>query len=193
MRTALILLALAAPGQAQEAPPPAAPPSAPAPAATAKPAPRPAPVLQPTPVNERVLVIGALNKRSGRTQRFTLKPGQQVRFDGLTVIARSCEVTPPWEQKLTGAFLQIDERRLTRTGATAAPQRIFSGWMFAESPSLNVLESPRYDVWAISCTMRWPDRGPDTVSAGAPAKAASPAATPSIAKKSAETPKAPAN
>lgn len=188
MRAALILLALAAasPAQAQDAPAAAAPPAA-------KAAPKPAPVLQPTPVNERVLVIGALNKRSGRTQRFTLKPGQQVRFDGLTVIARSCEVTPPWEQKLTGAFLQIDERRLTRTGAAAPPQRIFSGWMFAESPSLNVLESPRYDVWAISCTMRWPDRGPDTVSAGAPAKPASPATAPSIAKKSAEPPKAPAN
>ncbi|MBI1365392.1 MAG: DUF2155 domain-containing protein [Alphaproteobacteria bacterium] len=31
------------------------------------------------------------------------------------------------------------------------PDRIFSGWMFASSPSLNALEDPVYDVWVIDC------------------------------------------
>ncbi len=31
------------------------------------------------------------------------------------------------------------------------PDRIFAGWMFASSPSLNALEHPVYDVWVIDC------------------------------------------
>ncbi|WP_306253394.1 DUF2155 domain-containing protein [Parvularcula sp. IMCC14364] len=30
---------------------------------------------------------------------------------------------------------------------------LFSGWMFASSPSLNALEHPVYDVWVIDCKM----------------------------------------
>ena len=30
-------------------------------------------------------------------------------------------------------------------------QRIFNGWMFAESPGLNAVEHPVYDVWLTEC------------------------------------------
>jgi hypothetical protein len=131
-----------------------------------------------TPVKDRVLVVGALAKRTGETRSYTLKPGQYVDFAGIRITARSCETTPPWERpKLSGAFLQVDER----LGAAAGGQmrRVFSGWLFAESPSLNVMQHPRYDVWLKSCTMRFPD-GPSP----RPVPSASPAL--STAKKSAE-------
>ncbi|MEI6418186.1 MAG: DUF2155 domain-containing protein [Sphingomonadales bacterium] len=116
----------------------------------------------PTPLAERVAGIGVLNKRTGVVQRLALKPGQQVTAFGLTITLKSCETTPPWERpRLTGAFVQVDEQLRTRTGAAGPVTRIFSGWLFAESPSLNVVESPRYDVWVNSCTMRWPVRMPD--------------------------------
>ncbi len=189
----LLLALLAGPAMAQTgpAPPPASAATA-LTAATKPPAKPSAPlVLTATPNAERVVVIGALNKRSGETRNFIGKPGQQFDFHGLRVTVRSCETTPPWEQQLTGAFLQIDERRVTRTGTSAAPQRIFSGWMFAQSPSLNVLESPRYDIWVKSCTMRWPDRGAATVLAGQAGPR--PPAAASTATKSAATPSAPPN
>ena len=31
------------------------------------------------------------------------------------------------------------------------PPPLFSGWMLAESPSINALEHPRYDVWLLGC------------------------------------------
>jgi hypothetical protein len=104
----------------------------------------------------RVLVVGALAKRTGETRFFTLKPGQYVDFAALRIIARTCETTPPWERPaLSGAFVQVDERR---PGQPAA--RVFSGWLYAQSPSLNVMEHPRYDVWLKSCTMAFPESPP---------------------------------
>ena len=74
-----------------------------------------------------------------------------------------------------GAFVQLDVR-----GADGQFRRVFSGWLYKESPSLNVVEHPIYDVWPKSCTMRHPDIGPATVAA-----TSSGAAPRSIAKKSA--------
>lgn len=143
---ALALLLLAgAPLRAQQA---AVAPPAPPNAATS--APKPATV---TPVKDRVLVIGALSKRTGQSRSFTLKPGQYVDFAGIRITARTCETTPPWERpKLSGAFLQVDEKL-----GNNPPRRVFSGWLYAQSPSLNVMEHPRYDVWLKSCTMRFPE------------------------------------
>ncbi len=175
----LLLAGLAAgPAIAQPAPPAASPPASATPAPPA--APKPAlGVTAPTPVKDRVLVIGALAKRTGKTQYFTLKPGQYVDFTGIRIIARTCETTPPWESPtLSGAFLQVNE---TLRGQPA--RRVFSGWLYAETPSLNVMEHPRYDVWLKSCTMRFPD-GP---------KPRIPAPASSAAQKSAEPETAAAN
>ncbi len=129
-----------------------------------------------TPMAERVAVIGLLNKRNGVSRELTLKPGQAIRVDDVVVRLRACEKTASWEpEQLTGAFVQLDVR-----GANQRWQRVFSGWLFKERPALNVVPHPVYDVWAKSCTMSWPETGPDTV----------PAATPGAKRSSA--PKSPA-
>lgn len=110
-----------------------------------------------TPMAERVAVIGLLNKRNGISRDLTLKPGQAVRAGDVIVRLRACETTAPWEiQNLTGAFLQVDVRN-----PQGAFQRVFSGWLYKESPSLNVVEHPVYDVWPKSCTMAHPGAGGD--------------------------------
>jgi hypothetical protein len=139
--------------------------------------PAPPPVTKATPMAERVAVLGLLNKRNGLTRDISLRPGQAARFGDLIVRLRACETTADWEsEQLTGAFVQADKR-----GADGAWRRIFSGWLYKESPSLNVVEDPLYDVWPKSCAMRHPDIGPDTVSASSAPKR-------SIAKKSADEP-----
>jgi hypothetical protein len=163
---ALVASLMAVAALAQEAPPPApALAATPAPAAAPAPAKPAAPrVSQVTPVKERVLVVGALAKRTGETRFLTLKPGQYIDFAGIRITARTCETTPPWEwPKLQGAFLQVDERLAGQV------KRVFSGWLYAESPSLNVMQHPRYDVWLKSCTMRFPD-GPSPKPPSSPAK-----------------------
>ena len=134
---------------------------------------------------ERVVRFAALNKRTGETREFSAHPGDTLRFATLTVRVRACETTPPWEARQTAAYLQIDDTPAQVRVATIHPvRRVFSGWMFAESPSLNPLEHPIYDVWVRSCAMRFPETGPDTVVEGRSA------ASQSKALKSADAPKA---
>ena len=105
-----------------------------------------------TPMAERVAVIALLNKRNGIVRDFTLKPGQAIRAKDALIRLRACDSTAPWEtERLTGAFVQLDVRRPDRNW-----DRVFSGWLYKESPSLNVVEHPVYDVWVKSCAMSWP-------------------------------------
>jgi hypothetical protein len=105
-----------------------------------------------TPMAQRVAVLGLLNKRNGIVRDLTLKPGQAMRVKDVTVRLKACEASAPWEQeKLTGAFVQVDVRRPDGKWV-----RRFSGWLYKESPSLNVVEDPVYDVWPKSCAMSWP-------------------------------------
>jgi len=115
-----------------------------------------------TPMAERVAVLGLLNKRNGIVRDLTMKPGQAMRVKDVVVRLRACETTAPWEvEKLTGAFVQVD--RLRPDGQWV---RKFSGWLYKESPSLNVVEDSVYDVWPKSCAMSWPG-GPAAPSAPA--------------------------
>ena len=107
-----------------------------------------------TPMADRVAVIGVLNKRNGIERDVTMKPGMALRVrDDLIVRLRACEMTPPWEfDQWTGAFVQVDVRQ-----PEGGWKRVFSGWLYKESPSLNVVEHAVYDVWPKSCVMRFPD------------------------------------
>ena len=149
----LLALALAACGQSAQ------PQNAAAPAATNAPA-TAAGQGGVTPMAQRVAVLGILNKRNGIVQNVTLRPGQSARWKDVIVRLRACETTAPWEaEKLTGAFVQVDVQKADKSW-----NRVFSGWLYKESPSLNVVEHPVYDVWPRSCAMTYP--------AGPPAPAA---------------------
>lgn len=117
-----------------------------------------------TPMKDRVAIIGFLNKRNGIVRNLRMKPGMSARTKDAIVHLRACETTAPWEaEKLTGAFLQLDV-----LGPDKRWRRVFSGWVYKESPSLNVVEHPVYDVWPKSCEMSFP--------AGPPAPPPPPAA-----------------
>lgn len=127
-----------------------------------------------TPMAERVAVLGLLNKRNGIVRDVALRPGQSAKWRDVIVRLSACERTAPWEEEeLTGAFVQVDVQRPDRRWG-----RVFSGWLYKESPSLNVVEHPVYDVWVKSCEMSFPE-GP-----AAPA-------TPSRSSKSSSAPKSP--
>lgn len=146
-----------------------------------------------TPMNERVAVIGLLNKRNNVSEEISLKPGEAREIGPVIVRVAACERTAPWEMpQQTGAFVQVD----IRERGQAQHRRVFSGWMFVESPSLNVVEHPIYDVWVKDCTMRFPgEEGPASPKAEGPARPASgpsPAPTASPSPAPAPPPVAPA-
>ena len=133
-----------------------------------------------TPMAERVAVLGLLNKRNNITRDIEMKPGEARRIGDVIVRLSACERTAPWEEPPeTGAFVQVIV--LTRSDADSDPEwrRFFSGWLFRNSPGLNVVEHPIYDVWVKDCKMSFPgEEAP--VSDGdedAPARAPAPAAT----------------
>lgn len=128
-----------------------------------------------TPMAQRVAVLGLLNKRNGLSRELTLRPGQAIRVGDVIVRLRACETSAAWEvQRLTGAFVQVDVRN-----PQGQFQRVFSGWLYKETPSLNVVEHPIYDVWPKSCAMTHPE-------GGEPAPSARPASSRSSASNSTE-------
>ncbi len=140
-----------------------------------------------TPMAERVAVLGLLNKRNNISRDIELKPGEQRRIGDVVVRLSACERTAPWEEPPeTGAFVQVVVQQRADADADLAWHRIFSGWLFKNSPSLNVVEHPIYDVWVKDCRMSFPGEeapaaGRDTDSPRPAAPAASPSPTPTPA------------
>ena len=110
-----------------------------------------------TPMAERVATIGVLNKRNNLTRDLEMKPGDQLRAGNVIVRLSACERTAPWEmQKETGAFVQVLVRDANAQEQNNNFSQVFSGWLFKNSPSLNVVEHPIYDVWVKDCKMTFP-------------------------------------
>lgn len=182
MRTAFAVLALTAAAACTQEPPPPQPVATEVPEQFRGGSPRPAGPAGAsigTPMAERVATIGVLNKRNNIAQYLTMKPGETRRIGNVIVALKACERTAPWEMpQETGAFVQVFVQP-ARGGDFA---RVFSGWLFRESPSLNVVEHPIYDVWVKDCAMRFPGEeatsGGESPATGAPSPRPAPTATP---------------
>lgn len=97
-------------------------------------------------IQNRIAVFAALDKVTARISPLEIPIDQSQKFGALTITPRVCNTRPPTEQPLTSAFVEIDETQLDDT-----KKRIFTGWMFAESPGLHAVEHPVFDVWLTSC------------------------------------------
>lgn len=129
-----------------------------------------------TPVKDRVATLGLLNKRNNLTQDVVLKSGEARRVGNVVVKLETCERTLPWERPPeTGAFVQVfvEERATARD--KLAWRTVFSGWLFKNSPSLNVVEHPVYDVWVKDCAMKFPGEEENPAPATSSSNAAKPA------------------
>jgi hypothetical protein len=126
-----------------------------------------------TPVKDRVATIGVLNKRNNLTQDLVLKSGESRRIGNLVVRVATCERTLPWETPPeVGAFVQVFVEERPRPSQPLAWRKVFSGWLFRNSPSLNAVEHPVYDVWVKDCAMKFPgedEEAPSSTSAAKPA------------------------
>jgi len=94
----------------------------------------------------RIAVVRGLDKITARVRDVDVPVGVPVMFNSFEILAQTCYRRPPEETPETTGFLQITEHRLDGTR-----ERIFSGWMYASSPSLNPVEHSTYDLWLIDC------------------------------------------
>lgn len=97
-------------------------------------------------------VLRGLDKISGQARDFTAPIGRPVKFGTLEITVRSCQKAPPEEPPEVSVYIEVVDHPVPRRPDEPAPPRpVMSGWIFASSPSLNALEHPTYDVWAIDC------------------------------------------
>ena len=147
----------------------------------------PATSVRAAPLKNEVAVFAALDKVTGRIQHLEIPINQTVEFGALKVTPRICNSRALTEKPETASFVEVDEVKLT-----GEQQRIFTGWMFAESPGLHAVEHPVFDVGLTSCMT--PIGGvpaesaetedaeePAEAAAAAPAAPAPPAAPPAAA------------
>jgi len=105
-----------------------------------------APAQRDERVSNPVAEFTGVDKITGRTITFDVYVDETVQFGALQVTPRVCYSRPGAEEPKTDSFVEVDEITLDRK-----IRRIFTGWMFAESPGLNAVEHAIYDVWLKAC------------------------------------------
>jgi hypothetical protein len=97
-------------------------------------------------IENGVAVFSALDKVTATIKKLEVPINETVQFGALKVTPRACYSRPPTEQPKTTTFVEVNEVMLD-----GQEKKLFSGWMFAESPGLNAVEHPVFDVWLTEC------------------------------------------
>jgi len=98
-------------------------------------------------IKHPTVLFSGLDKITGRIKSFEVAIDETVQFGTLQVTPRVCFSRPSTEAPQTDVFAEVDEVEPDKS-----LRRVFSGWMFADSPGLNGLEHPVYDIWLANCT-----------------------------------------
>jgi hypothetical protein len=99
------------------------------------------------PIANPVATFAGLDKITGRITRFDVYIDETVLFGALEITPRACYNRPSKDTlQRTSAFIEVNQMNLKGQG-----ERIFTGWMFADSPALNAVDHAVYDVWLIEC------------------------------------------
>ncbi|WP_288142060.1 DUF2155 domain-containing protein [Mesorhizobium sp.] len=116
----------------------------------------PAAPAAPQRITNPVAEFAGIDKITGRIITFDVYIDETVQFGALQVTPRICYSQPQTEEPKTDSFVEVDEITLDRK-----IRRIFTGWMFAESPGLNAVEHAVYDVWLKGCKQKSEVPAPD--------------------------------
>jgi hypothetical protein len=143
-------------------------------------------------IKRPIAVFAGLDKITGRIISFEVAIDETVQFGSLQITPRVCYARPPTEAPRTDAFAEVDEVETDKT-----LRRIFTGWMFADSPGLHGIEHPVYDIWLTECKGDGPlikeapelATAPDDDPDAAEAKPATPGAVATPAPKKTKKPK----
>ncbi|RAZ73385.1 DUF2155 domain-containing protein [Mesorhizobium atlanticum] len=149
-------------------------------------APAPAPAAGDR-ITNAVAEFAGIDKITGRIITFDVYVDETVQFGALQVTPRVCYSRPDTEQPKTDSFVEVDEITLDRK-----IRRIFTGWMFAESPGLNAVEHAVYDVWLKGCKQK-SDVPPPTAAKAETGKSKTPAAKPKASAEPADAAPEPAD
>lgn len=97
-------------------------------------------------IENKIAVFSALDKVTARISKIEVPLNETVTYGSLKVTPHVCYSRPATERPKTTSYVDVTEVQLD-----GKEQKIFSGWMFAESPALNAVEHPVFDVWLSAC------------------------------------------
>jgi len=97
-------------------------------------------------ISNPIASFSGLDKITGRITNFDVYIDETVQFGALQITPRVCYTRPPTETQRTSVFIEVDQVSLK-----GGSERIFTGWMFADSPALNAIDHPVYDIWLVDC------------------------------------------
>jgi hypothetical protein len=88
------------------------------------------------PIEIYAVQIQILDKISGKVFRHEVKTNGRITLKGVGLALKRCFKNSPEDPKEIYAFIEITKNN----------RKIFSGWLFASSPSVNLFAHPIYDV-----------------------------------------------
>jgi hypothetical protein len=91
--------------------------------------------------------FAALDKVSATVKQLPVPLNKTETFRTLKITPRVCFTSDPSEPPRTSTFVEVDEVQFD-----GSEKRIFSGWMFAESPGLNPMVHAVFDIWLTGCS-----------------------------------------
>lgn len=103
--------------------------------------------------------LRALDKITAQSTTFRVKVGKPAKFGKIYMKVQACRKPQAIDKLDSAAFIQVWEKPPTAEKS----KWVFSGWMFASSPSLSAMDHPIYDVWLIDCI--GPDPDPEDIEA----------------------------
>jgi len=116
----------------------------------------PSAVLAATPITPPVMypantwqgrsqaIVRVLDRQDSHVELLTIPVGSTQPFKSLSITAKACLDRPPTLSADAAVSLEV---------ADSHPDGVhFTGWMLAAEPSLNVLDSPVYDLRVVSCS-----------------------------------------
>lgn len=98
------------------------------------------------PISNPVGVYKGLDKLTGRITDFDAYVGETIQFGSLQLTMRACNTRPKTQNQQTSAFVEVDSVDLL-----GKSMRIFTGWMFADSPALHAIDDAVFDIWLVDC------------------------------------------
>ena len=91
--------------------------------------------------------LRALDKVTAKATTFKVQVGKPAKFGKIYMKVQTCRKPPAIDKVDSAAFVQVWEKPPKATES----KWVFSGWMFASSPSLSAMDHPIYDVWLLDC------------------------------------------
>ena len=87
--------------------------------------------------------LQALDKINARHAALTLRAGETVQFESLSITLRNCFTRPADQPADAAAFITVTDSRPGWDG--------FNGWILRSTPAMSMIEHPIYDLRIAGC------------------------------------------